>query len=39
MKPLKVTEGKIQNLTYGNRFVKRYTHTHTHTSNKQHLED
>ena len=31
MKPLKVTEGKIQNLTYGNRFVKRYTHTHTHT--------
>ena len=35
MKPLKVTEGKIQNLTYGNRFVKRYTHTHTHTSNRQ----
>ena len=35
MKPLKVTEGKIQNLTYGHRFVKRYTHTHTDTSNRQ----
>ena len=30
MKPLKVTEGKIQNLTYGHGFIKRYTHAHAH---------